>query len=98
MNRRASTESHNTVAKAPLVEQLEARWMMADSTVVAGTKIKGINLSANNISTNQTLITIPFTDNINLADVTKIRVFGYALNPLSNALAQIKKTVNVVKA
>jgi hypothetical protein len=98
MNRRASTEPQSTVAKAPAVEQLEARWMMADSTVVAGTKIKGINLSANNISTNQTLITIPFTGNINLADASKIRVFGYALNPLSNNLAQIKKTVNVTKA
>jgi hypothetical protein len=98
IRRQRNVESEPKKIAKPAVEQLEARWMMADSTVVAGTKIKGINLSANNISTNQTLITIPFTGNINLADATKIRVFGYALNPLSSALAQIKKTVNVVKA
>ena len=91
----ASTQSKS---RTPAVERLEPRWLMADSSVVAGTKIKGINLSENNISTNQTLITIPFTGNINLADTSKIRLFGYALNPLSNNLAQIKKTVVVTKA
>ena len=96
----AAADQTNTAPAAPAaaVEQLEHRYLMADSDVVAGTRIKGINLSANNISTNQTLITIPFTGNIALADASKIRVFGYALNPLSNNLAQVKTTVNITKA
>ena len=80
------------------VEQLEQRQMLAVSPIVAGTKIKGIDLSENNIKTNQTLITVPFTGNINIADASKLRIFGYALNPLSNNLAQVKTTINITKA
>ncbi len=80
------------------IETLEKRELLAASPVFAGTKIKGINLSANNISTNQTLITIPFTGNITLTDVTKLRLFGYADNPLSPHLGQVKKTVNIISA
>lgn len=79
------------------VETLEQRQMLAVSPVVAGSKIKGVNLSANNISTNQTLVTIPFTGNVTLADASKLRMFAYAINPLSSKLGQIKKTINAVK-
>ena len=85
-------------ARGCAVESLEQRQLLAVSPIVAGTKIKGINLSQNGVSTNQTLITIPFTGNINLVDASKLRLFGYAINPLSSNLGQIKKTVNVVKA
>src|SRR5688572_26792885 len=61
-------------------ESLEARQMLAISPVIAGTKIKGINLSSGGVSTNQTLITVPFTDNVVLSNVGLIRMFGYALN------------------
>ena len=61
------------------MESLESRVLFSDQSRFAGTKIKGINLSSNNLSTNQTLITIPFTGNIDLVDVTKLRLFGYAL-------------------
>jgi hypothetical protein len=81
------------------VEPLEKREMLAVSPVVAGTKIKGINLSSGGVSTNQTLITVPFTDNIVLSNVGLIRMFGYALNPESaNATAQVKTTVHAVSA
>ena len=80
------------------MEPLEKRQMLAVSPVFAGTKIKGINLSAGNISTNQTLITIPFTGDIVLVDQSKLRLFAYAINPLSANLGQVKKTINVVKA
>ncbi len=83
---------------APAVEQLEKRELLSNSPIFAGTKIKGVNLSSNNVSTNSTLITIPFTGNINLTDVTKLRLFGYADNPLSPHLAQLKVTVNIVSA
>src|SRR5689334_8572270 len=82
-------------APAPAFEQLEPRQLMAVSPVVAGSKIKGINLSNNNISTNQTLVTIPFSGDITLVDASKIRMFGYAINPLSAKLGQIKKTINI---
>jgi hypothetical protein len=82
--------------RAAAFESLEERQLLATSPVFAGTKIKGINLSANGVSTNQTLITVPFTDDINVVDAGKIRVFGYALNPeSSSATAQIKTTVHV---
>jgi hypothetical protein len=85
-----------THRKAAAFEQLEQRQMLAVSPVFAGTKIKGINLSSNGVSTNQTLITVPFTDDINVADASKIRVFGYALNPESSSItAQVKTTVHV---
>lgn len=100
MPRSAAASSRQTTSRAPAAafERLEQRQLLAVSPVVAGTKIKGINLSENNISTNQTLITIPFTGDISIADASKIRLFGYALNPMSNNLAQVKTTVNVVKA
>jgi hypothetical protein len=95
---RSHRQSATTKAAAVSFEKLENRQLMAVSPVIAGTKIKGINLSSGNISTNQTLITIPFTGNIKILDQTKLRLYGYAINPLSKNLAQIKKTVNVVKA
>ena len=95
--RRATKTSTQT--KRPVgLEPLEKRQMLAVSPVFAGTKIKGVNLSENNVSTNSTLITIPFTGDITLVDQSKLRLFAYAINPLSNNLGQIKKTVNVVSA
>jgi hypothetical protein len=83
--------------KSPVIEPLEKREMLADSSVVAGSKVKSRNLVDDNIS--RTVMTIPFTGDINLADAGKIRVFGYALNTLSNSLtAQRKVTVHVVDA
>ena len=69
------------VAAAPMLEKLENRQMLAVSPVVAGTKIKGFNQSVNNISTNSTVIIIPFTGDINLVDASKIRVGVNLQNP-----------------
>ena len=90
--------SRKQSSRSAVIETLENRRLLAVSPVIAGTKIKGINLSAAGVSTNQTLITVPFTDNITVADVGKLRLFGYALNPESANLAQVKTTVNVVSA
>lgn len=79
---------------APTFESLEKRQMLAVSPVIAGTKVKGVNLSSDGISTNQTLITVPFTGNINIADASKIQVRGYAINPLTGK--QKKMVVPVV--
>ena len=86
-------------APAAMVERLEKRELLADSSIVAGAKTNGSNLLDNNgLSLNKSEIIVGFSGNINIADVSKIRVFGYALNPLSNNLAQIKKTVVVESA
>lgn len=79
------------------VEQLEKRQMLAVSPIFAGTKIKVVNLSSNNISTNQSKITIPFTGNVNIIDASKIQIRGYAINPNSGSgTAQVKKVINTV--
>ncbi len=83
-------------AAAPMFENLEKRELMAVSPIVAGTKLKGVNLSAGGISTNQTLITVPFTGNVKIADASKIQLRGYAINPLTGG--QRKMVINVVKA
>src|SRR5688500_295332 len=100
LRRRSTTTPSATrpAAVAPTFERLEGRQMPAVSPVVAGTKIKCVNVSSGNLSTNQTRITVPFTGNITIADQSKIQLRGYALNPLSANLAQIKKVVNVVSA
>ncbi len=78
------------------MEKLEDRQLLSTSPVYAGTKIKGINLSSNGISTNQTLITIPFTGNVNIADASKLQVRGYAIDPLTGH--QRKMVVGVVSS
>ena len=81
---------------APTFEKLEARQLLSTSGVIAGTKVKGTNLSANGVSTNQTLITVPFTGNINIAHGSGIQLRGYAINPISGG--QKKVVVGVVSA
>src|SRR5215217_6536024 len=79
------------------VEPLEGRQYMAVSPVIAGTKIKGINLSSGGISTNQTLITVPFTGNINIANAGLIQLRGYAVDTTApTAGSQVKVAVGVV--
>src|SRR6476646_3146488 len=82
----------------PMFEQLEGRQLMAVSPLVAGAKIKGVNLSSGGVSTNQTLVTIPLSGDVTLLDASKIRVFAYAINPLSSKLGQVKKTINITNA
>src|SRR6476620_4739778 len=95
--RGALTNTANTQTQsAPMFDKLEERQLMAVSPVIAGTKIKGVNLSAAGVSTNQTLITIPFTGNIKIADASKLQLRGYAINPLTGG--QRKMVVPIVKA
>ncbi|MEA2710263.1 MAG: hypothetical protein QOF78_2864 [Phycisphaerales bacterium] len=97
--RRPASDRTNVAARAgaPMFEPLEKREMMADSSVIAGSKVKSRNIVDDNVS--RTILTVPFTGNLASIDTTKMRLFGYALNTLSNSLtAQIKVTVNVVSA
>ena len=94
----ATTKAKKNSAPTAAVEPLEGRQYMAVSPVFAGTKLKGINLSANGISTNQTLITIPFTGNIQIANAGLIQVRGYAVDTTGPTGAQVKIAVGVVNA
>jgi hypothetical protein len=83
--------------KSPVIEPLEKREMLADSSILAGSKVKSRNIVDDNIS--RTVLTVPMTGNIASIDVSKFRLFGYSLNTLSNSLtAQRKVTVHVVSA
>jgi hypothetical protein len=89
----------------PVVEPLEQRQLMSVSPVVMGTRIKVKNLFNGNISANSSLVTLAFgstdpkvSNDVTLVDPTKIRMFAYAINPLSAKLGQIKKTIVVTKA
>ena len=94
-----STRRHTSLAPTVAVEQLEKRELLATSPVFAGTKIKVVNLSSNGVSTNQSMITIPFTGNIQILDASKIQLRGYAIRPDSaSGTAQVKKVINVVNA
>ena len=80
-----------------MVEPLEKREMLADSSVIAGSKVKSRNLVDDN--TSRTVMTVPFTGDLATIDQSKIRVFGYALNTLSTSLtAQRKVTVHVISS
>jgi hypothetical protein len=79
-----------------LFEKLENRQMMAVSPVVAGTKISVGNLASGGFATGQSLIVVPFSGNVAIADKSKIQLRGYAINPLSGG--QKKVVINVVSA
>src|SRR5205823_10672761 len=84
-------------ARPAMIEPLEGRQMMAVSPIIAGVKVKTQNLfGTNNISLNESLLTIPFTGNINIADASKLQVRGYAINPLTGH--QRKMVIGVISA
>src|SRR5438477_7270746 len=84
-------------SRPAMFESLEKRQMMAVSPVLAGSKVRTQNLfGSNNISLNESILTIPFSGNVNIADASKLQVRGYAINPLTGR--QRKMVIGVVKA
>ena len=75
--RRADAQATAAVAAPAMFERLEDRKYMA--AVPNAAKMKVVNLSAGGISTNQSLLTIPFSEAVEIGDVSKIRIRGYAL-------------------
>lgn len=87
-----SRRSNDTRGNAALIENLEDRKLMA-AVVVSQIKIaKAQDTDATAL--NQNRITIGFTGNIRLGDVTQFSSFGYA-NDLTNINNQIKKRVTL---
>jgi hypothetical protein len=80
-----------------MIEPLEKREMLADSSIIAGAKVNSRNFVDDNVS--RTIVTVPFTGNLASIDKSKMRMFGYALNTLSTSLtAQRKVTVHIIDA
>jgi hypothetical protein len=90
-------EHSAATAGAPTFEQLEKRQML--SAVVNSAKIKNRYVSENGVMTNHSVLTIPLTEKVNIADASKIQVRGFAYDPLDPTLVRQKKIViNVVEA
>jgi hypothetical protein len=77
-----------------LFETLEKREFL--TAVVNPAAIKTRNVSANGVSTNQSVLTVPFSEKVNIADVTKIQVRGFAIDTINGG--QKKIVINVVDA
>jgi hypothetical protein len=76
-------------------EKLEERQLM--SAVPIANKIK-VAMSTDSMGNplNQSVITVKFSENINLVDPTKFRMFGYRiLTETGTGLAQSKTTINI---
>jgi hypothetical protein len=81
-----------TAVRPPMLEQLERRELM--SAVINEANIKVRNASAGGFSTNQSVIKIPLSEEVNIADPNLIQVRGYAINPLTGN--QKKLVINIV--
>ncbi len=95
MRKASCNTSETAMSFPPALESLERRQLMA--AVVNSAQIKVRNASADGVSTNQSVLTIPLTEKVNIADVSKIQVRGYAIDTL-NPGGQKKVVVNVLDA
>ena len=76
--------SHDTTSSS-LIEGLESRQMMADSTAAVITVKVAKRVDGNGHALNSNRITIGFTKNITLNDASLVRSFGYANDTLSSS-------------
>ena len=90
--RPADPQAAAPAAAPAMFERLEDRKYMA--AVPNAAKMKVVNLSAGGISTNQSLLTIPFSEAVEIGDVSKIRIRGYALETTGGG--QKKVVINIV--
>jgi hypothetical protein len=76
-------------------EKLESRQLL--SAVPIGSKIKvAMVTDVDGNPVNSSRLTVKFSENITLADTSKMRIFGYGINPASGSgTAQQKITINV---
>ena len=73
------------------IDQLEKRQLLAVSPVsIVANKIKVQNLfNEEGLSINQSLITVRFTENVQLVDPSKVRMIGYVVNPVGGAQRKV---------
>ncbi len=94
MRNQSSRRSSSPVRPA-LFETLEKRELMAAQIVPQNIRVR--NVSVDGVSTNQSVLRIPTTEKVDIADASKIQVRGFAIDTLNPNL-QKKIIVNVVKA
>ena len=81
--------------KISTFEKLESRQLL--SAVPIGPKIKvAMVTDVDGNPVNSSRLTVKFSENITIADTSKMRIFGYGINPTSGSgVAQQKITINV---
>jgi hypothetical protein len=95
MEVRVSALSQSSGQNKAHFEKLEERQLL--SAVPLESKIKvAMSTDAQGNALNQSVIQVRFSENINLADASKFRMFGYGINPTSGSgVAQQKITINI---
>ena len=95
----ASSRSDRENPSTPsFFEKLEDRQLM--SAVPIGPKIKvAMSTDAQGNPLNQSVLTVRFSENINLVDTSKLRLFGYGVLTATGAgTAQLKTTIGITSA
>jgi len=87
MGRSAATKAATHMP--PLVEQLERRQLLSVTINPAKIKVRNITDETTGFSTNQSQLTVPFTEEIQIVDASKIRMIGYVQNPVGGAQRKV---------
>lgn len=91
----ASNRSSASPVRPALFEDLEKRELMAAQVVAQNIRVR--HVSSGGVMINQSVLRIPTTEKVDIADASKIQVRGYAYDTLNPNL-QKKIIINVVKA
>jgi hypothetical protein len=92
--RSSSSSSALGRAAKPVIEALERRDLLA--AVVNEAKIKVAHRTVEGLARNQSVITIPLSEEVTIADADQIQVRGYAFNPSTGG--QKKIVIEVAEA
>jgi hypothetical protein len=80
-----------------VVESLERRQLLAAVPLESKIKVAMLTDESTGEPLNSSRVTVRFSENIELVDASKFRMFGYAINPTSaSGTAQQKVTINLL--
>jgi hypothetical protein len=90
-----SGRENNESQSPSFFEKLESRELLSAVPIAAKIKV-AMATDSQGVALNSSTITVRFTENINLIDSTKFRMFGYSINTASGSgTAQQKTTINL---
>lgn len=98
-SRGADVPSSSTTRSSgrPAVEALERRELLAAVPLESKIKVAMLTDETTGAPLNSSRVTVRFSEGIELADPTKFRMFGYAINPVSaSGVAQQKVTIKLL--
>lgn len=95
MHNVALRRSDSPVVRPALVELLEKRELLSAEVVDQNIRVR--HVSVDGVMINQSVLRIPTTEKVDIADANQIQVRGYAIDTLNPNL-QKKIIINVVKA